>query len=107
MLFIALWGLFSSIAFLAAEEYLSTGLPASLVIALGGAFLLSGVLARPVSGAFALPGLLLLAGGGVALALALGVIPPIVLTGIQTGWIAVAVIGGLVLLLPIFRRLRS
>ncbi len=107
VLFMALWGMLSAGGVYAAGTVLGVGLPALLVLALGGAVFLSGVIARPVSGGAVLFGLMLLVGGGVALADALGQMPPVVSDVIGTGWVAVAVIAGLVLILPIFRRLRG
>jgi len=107
VLFVALWGMLSAAGVYTAGTLLGAGLPALLVLALGGAVFLSGVIARPVSGGAVLFGLMLLVGGGVALAYALGGIPPILLNVIGVGWIAVAVVAGLVLILPIFRRLRG
>ncbi|MEO0561470.1 MAG: hypothetical protein AAF125_05125, partial [Chloroflexota bacterium] len=75
----------------------------------GGAALLSGLFARPVSGAMVLVGLMLLVGAGTALAVIAGALPTTVLAiaGTRAAWIPVAVVTGLVMLLPLFRRLRG
>ncbi len=106
-LFIALWGILSAGAVVLIEQVLGAGLVAALVIALGAAFLLSGLFARPLRGNIMLVGLMFGIGGAMALLMALDRMPPLVLDLTERGWIGVAVVAGLVLALPLLRRVRG
>lgn len=85
----------------------ATALPPALVMALGSAFVLSGLFARPLSAPAMLAGLMLIVGGGVTLAYTMGLVPPLVTDSLRTGWILVAALVVLVLSLPIIRRVRG
>ncbi len=106
-LFFVLWGALTVGAVWAAGVYLQPVARVPILLgALGAAFLLTAVLARPMSGVFALPGLVLFVIAGLVLAFGLGAVPPVLVNTLSTGWIAVAVLCGLIVLLPLVRRLR-
>ncbi len=76
-----------------------------LIVALGLAFVLDGILARPASARVITPGVLLMVAGGVGLAVTLNVLPASVLTFAAPLLPVVLVIVAVLLLLPlIFRR---
>jgi hypothetical protein len=100
-LFLALW-----VTFTAGALATSRAIVPGALLALGGALLLTAILARPVSMKFALPGGIVLVAGGVAAALTLNVIPPIVVNTLSAGWVVVAVLAAILLLLPAVNRIR-
>jgi hypothetical protein len=109
-LFLALWGLLSAGALTLTQNVATLGgnqIPALLLIAFGGAFVLSGLLARPFSMVTVFPGLVLWVIGGVWLAASLGLLSAqvIALVGVS-GWLPVVILGGLIMLLPVFASLR-
>jgi hypothetical protein len=76
-----------------------------LVIATGGAFLLTGIAVRPPMRGVILPGLLMMIGGLAALALTLRWIDlPLLPLAVQYGWIAGIVVLALWLMALVFRR---
>ncbi|MEM6528757.1 MAG: hypothetical protein AAF653_10725 [Chloroflexota bacterium] len=81
------------------------GVPVAVFV-LALALILTGVMARPFSGRFVLPGVILLVAGAVTTAFNLSVIPPVVVSVLRTGWIAVAVVSVIILLLPLVNRIR-
>ena len=107
-LFIALWGILTAGLVVVAFNWIGYGgiFPA-LMGGLGIALLLSGLLARPFSAAVILPGLIFLVAGAVALVVALGLIPAVVMNIAASAWIGVAGVVGIVLLLPVLARLRG
>lgn len=107
-LFLAMWGILSAGGTVSALEALgAASVPAALLAAFGGALFLSGAFARPISRAVIFGGLIFLAAGGVLFAAVDGYIPPTITDTLVNGWIAVAVIAGLVIVLPFLRRLWS
>ncbi|MEO1440297.1 MAG: hypothetical protein AAFV33_07825 [Chloroflexota bacterium] len=96
--------------FTAASYPLSGVLPLNVVplavFVLALALILTGIMARPFSGRFVLPGVVLLVVGAVITAFNIGAIPPILVNGLRTGWIAVVVVSVLILLLPLVNRIR-
>lgn len=105
VLLLALWGALS--VGVGTYTLLTFGvamLPAALLMAAGASFVLTALLARPVSGKHALPGVLLLMAGVAAAVGVLGLIPAAVLDVFGAVWIPVAVIVAILLLLPVVVR---
>jgi hypothetical protein len=74
------------------------------IVALGGAFLLAGLFSRPFERRVLLPGILLLAGGGVGLAASAGLLPDSFLRTAAQAWPVVVALLVLLWVLPLVRR---
>ena len=84
------------------DTVLRLGLAGPLTLAaVGGAFLLTGLLGRPPDRHLFLPGLLLIAGGAVAAAAARGLLPGALLAGVAPYWWVVVAVLVVIWLLPV------
>lgn len=107
-LFLSLTGFFGALGSIyLLEQFGLWALPSAIVLALGGAFTLSGLFARPFRMSVILPGLMLLVAGAVTLVHGLGLIPSAVNDILRTGWVVVAAIVALVVFLPLIQRIRG